>query len=81
MLSRLNTILLTREIAMTKRLVNYNYMQTDSETKYIGFEVNSPREQINTVSSFIDGTSIYGPSKSVADKLRTFENGSLKVYH
>lgn len=34
-------------------------------------------EQINFLTSFIDGTQVYGPSKDVSDQLRTFQRGLL----
>lgn len=38
-----------------------------------------PREQMNQVTSFIDGSVIYGADIDVVNKLRTFENGTLKM--
>ncbi|KAF2367927.1 hypothetical protein FHG87_001306 [Trinorchestia longiramus] len=38
-----------------------------------------PREQINQVSSFLDGSAIYGSSKEESDELRAFKNGQLSV--
>ena len=37
-----------------------------------------PREQINQVSSFIDGSALYGSSRTDSDSLRSFNGGQLK---
>ncbi|KAM4036443.1 dual oxidase 1-like [Anomaloglossus baeobatrachus] len=42
-----------------------------------GKSPNSPREQINTVTAWIDGSSIYGSSHSWSDALRSFSKGKL----
>jgi len=44
-----------------------------------GTSKENPREHINGVSSFFDAGNIYGTSKEVCDKLRTFKNGRLKT--
>lgn len=43
-------------------------------TCYLG-----PREQMNQVTSFIDGSVIYGADVEVVNRLRSFVNGSLKM--
>ncbi|XP_030313149.1 dual oxidase 2 [Calypte anna] len=42
-----------------------------------GQSPNSPREQINRVTGWLDGSSIYGPSHSWSDALRSFSGGHL----
>ena len=44
-----------------------------------GTDKNNPREQINTITAWMDGSVVYGTSKSHSDKLRTFEGGKLKI--
>ncbi|CAD6208755.1 GSCOCT00003563001.3-RA-CDS [Cotesia congregata] len=39
-----------------------------------------PRQQLTQVSAFIDGSTIYGSDKSIADSLRDFKDGQLKMY-
>ncbi|XP_054858275.1 dual oxidase 2 [Eublepharis macularius] len=42
-----------------------------------GQSPNSPRDQINGVTGWLDGSAIYGPSQSWSDSLRTFSGGML----
>ncbi|XP_073475001.1 dual oxidase 1-like [Aquarana catesbeiana] len=42
-----------------------------------GKSPNSPRAQLNSVTAWIDGSSIYGPSHSWSDALRSFSGGKL----
>uniref|UniRef100_A0A8V5HG52 NAD(P)H oxidase (H2O2-forming) n=1 Tax=Melopsittacus undulatus TaxID=13146 RepID=A0A8V5HG52_MELUD len=42
-----------------------------------GQSPNSPREQTNEVTSWLDGSSIYGPLHSWSDALRSFSGGQL----
>lgn len=48
----------------------------DTET---GNEVGDPRQQINQITSFLDGSVVYGSDEERAAALRTFEGGKLKT--
>lgn len=42
-----------------------------------GTDINNPRQQINTISAFLDGTNIYGDSLERNAYIRKFEKGKL----
>ncbi|KAJ7311206.1 hypothetical protein JRQ81_006817 [Phrynocephalus forsythii] len=52
----------------------FQRMQWAPET---GQSPNAPREQVNGVTGWLDGSAIYGPSHSWCDSLRDFSEGKL----
>ncbi len=42
-----------------------------------GTDTSNPRQQINQISAWIDGSMVYGSSQETADSLRTFTGGKL----
>jgi len=44
-----------------------------------GTDVNNPRRYSNDITSFIDASGVYGSAESVANWLRTFEDGKMHV--
>lgn len=44
-----------------------------------GRESNTPRQQINKITSYIDGSMVYGESRDRNNKLREFKDGKLKL--
>ncbi len=45
-----------------------------------GTDVNNPREQVNAITAYIDGSAVYGSEDFRADWLRTFSGGKMKMF-
>ncbi|KAK3085235.1 hypothetical protein FSP39_000360 [Pinctada imbricata] len=59
-----------------KRSMPFKRSRYDKRT---GFSPNNPRQQLNEATPFIDGSAIYGTSKTWTDCLREFKGGRLKA--
>jgi hypothetical protein len=44
-----------------------------------GTSTSNPRQQVNTITSFLDLSNVYGSTQAVANALRTFSGGLLKT--
>jgi hypothetical protein len=58
------------------RLTCFNRSRCDPSS---GGGAGIPRERINQVTAWIDGSTVYGSDQATADNLRTFENGQLRT--
>jgi len=58
------------------RMIPFNRTQFDPAT---GGATGLPRKQINSISSYIDASNVYGSDEDRAAALRTFQGGKLKT--
>ncbi|MEM9587120.1 MAG: peroxidase family protein [Planctomycetota bacterium] len=42
-----------------------------------GTSIDNPRQQVNEITSFLDGSMVYGSDQATADSLRSFQRGRL----
>ena len=52
--------------------------RTASECVYDDSGMMLPRQQLNDITSYIDGSPVYGSTRTIGNRLRTFQNGLLK---
>jgi hypothetical protein len=57
-------------------LIYLTRSQYDSST---GISVDNPRAQVTSITSWVDGSMVYGSDQATADSLRTFEGGRLRT--
>ena len=58
------------------QVIRLNRSRYDAST---GIGVDNPREQINQITAWIDGSMVYGSDQATADSLRTFVGGRLRT--
>ena len=50
--------------------ISIPFERTQYQTSSSGYSPNHPREQLNSVTSYLDGSAIYGRDKTWSDQLR-----------
>ncbi|HPK09948.1 MAG: T9SS type A sorting domain-containing protein [Saprospiraceae bacterium] len=55
------------------------YMFRSAEAPGTGTSPENPRQNLNSITAFIDASNVYGSRPEVANYLRTFTDGKLKV--
>lgn len=62
-----------------KRIAFYNSLLFSFTFRCTGRYTNTPRQQVNKITSYIDGSVVYGESEERNRALREFKDGKMKV--
>ena len=55
------------------------FMRRSKSDPITGTDITNPRKAVNDITSFVDGSGVYGVDAERANWLRTFQDGKLKM--